>query len=259
MTTSNPAAVLRVPPLSQWSALSERGIRAAVREGDLILAFTAPVTFFVCVYVPLRRSMEASGLDYAQFLLPLIALQAMFFTAMFAGDRAAREVAGGMGARLRSLPVRAWVPPAARISANVVRASAALAGALVIGALFGFRFHGVPGAIAFLGLTLAFGAALVLGADALGTKTANPELGATVLFAPQLLLLMMSTGFVPAESFPGWIQPFVRNQPVSQVAGALREMSEGRFGAASAIAAVWVAGLLVAAIVVSIRVERKRR
>ncbi|ASF10124.1 putative ABC transporter permease protein [Nocardia brasiliensis NBRC 14402] len=251
--------VLRVPNGMQWTALSGRGIRAAVREGDLILAFAAPLTFFVCVYVPLRRSMEATGIDYAQYLLPLIAVQAMFFTAMFAGDRAAREVAGGMGTRLRSMPVPPWVPPAARISANSVRALAALAGALTIGSLFGFRFHGTGATVAFLVLILAFGAAVVVAADALGTATANPELGATVLFAPQLLLLMMSTGFVPAQGFPGWIQPVVRNQPVSQVAGALRELSEGRFTSTSTVAAIWAAGLLIAAMVVAVRVEGRRR
>ncbi|WP_067646884.1 ABC transporter permease [Nocardia harenae] len=252
------AALQRVPASLQWTALSERGIRAALREGDLILAFASPLTFFVCIYVPLRRSMEAGGIDYAQYLAPLIVVQAMFFTAMFAGDRAAREVQGGMGTRLRAMPVRAWVPPAARISANLVRAIAALAGALVVGSLFGFRFHGLGHTLAFVLLTLAFGTAVILAADALGTATANPELGATVLFAPQLLLLMMSTGFVPAEGFPGWIQPFVRNQPVSQVAGALRELAAGSATATTAVAVAWVAGLVVPAAVAAVRVERRR-
>ncbi|WP_327112527.1 ABC transporter permease [Nocardia sp. NBC_01730] len=257
--TPDPVAVLRVPAGMQWTALSERSIRAAFREGDLILACTAPMTFFICVYVPLRRSVEASGLDYAQYLLPLIAVQSMFFTSMFAADRAGREITAGMGTRLRAMPVLSWVPPAARMSANVLRASVALAGALTIGILFGFRFHGLPAAVAFVVLTLAFGAAIVVASDALGTATANPELGGTVLFVPQLLLLMTSTGFVPAEGFPGWIQPFTRNQPVSQVAAALRDLAEGRFGSAVGVAVIWVVGLLAAAAVLSVRVERRRR
>lgn len=252
-------SALRVPPGLQWSALSERGIRAAIREGDLVLGFASPLVFFVCFYVPLRKSMEAVGIDYAQYLLPLIVVQSMFFTSMFAGDRAAREVAGGMGTRLRAMPVRAWVPPAARMASNLVRALSALIGALVIGTIFGFRFHGIVPALVFVAVALAFGAALVVAADALGTYTANPELGATVLFAPQLLLVMMSTGFVPAEGFPGWIQPFVRNQPVSQVTDALRGLADGRFTAELTVAGVWIAGMLVFAAVVSVWVERKRR
>ncbi|WP_336085432.1 ABC transporter permease [Nocardia sp. SSK8] len=259
MTTVNPAGPVRVPPREQWSALSERGIRAAVREGDLVLGFASPLVFFICFYVPLRKSMEAAGIDYAQYLLPLILVQSMFFTSMFAADRAAREVSGGMGTRLRALPVRSWVPPLARMSANLVRALSALIGALVIGTLFGFRFHGLGPALVFVGLTLAFGAALVIASDALGTVTGNPELGATVLFVPQLLLVMVSTGFVPAEGFPGWIQPFVRNQPVSQVAGALRGLSEGHYPAELTVSAIWIAAMLIGGAVLAVLVERKRR
>ena len=256
MTTD---AVRRTPAATQWTALSARGIRAALREGDLLLAVGAPVVYYICFYVPLHGSMSAVGIDYAQYLLPLIVVQVMFFVSMFACDRAAQEKVGGMGTRLRSLPVRPWVPPAARISANMVRAVAALLGALVIGTVFGFRFADPVAALVFVVLTLAFGAALVLGADALGTATGNVQLGATVLFVPQLLLVMVSTGFVPADGFPGWAQPFVRNQPVSQLAGALRGLAEGRYANELTVAAVWTAGLLILAAAGAVAAERKRR
>ncbi|WP_280383453.1 ABC transporter permease [Nocardia wallacei] len=257
--SANHVPVHRVPARMQWIALSERGIRTVLREGDALMLFTAPLVFFVCFYVPLRRSMEAGGADYAQYLLPLIAVHAMFFTSMFAGDRAAREVVGGMATRLHSLPMRPWVPVASRLSANLVRATVALAGALTIGAVYGFRFETVGGAVLFVVVLLAFAIGLAIGTDALGTVTRNPELGGTVLFVPQLLLIMVSTGLVPAEGFPGWIQPFVRNQPVSQVAGALRDLAAGRYTAHLAVSALWIAGLLVAGVALAIRAEGRRR
>jgi ABC-2 type transport system permease protein len=247
-----------VPAGMQWSALSGRTVRAALREGDLAFGFVAPMIFFVCFYVPLRKSMEQAGADYAQYLLPVIVLQSMFFTAMSAGDRAARDTFSGMGTRMRSMPLRPWIPLAARMSANLVRAFAGLAGALVIGTAFGFRFHGGAAALVFLALSVAFGVALVIGADALGVATGKPEIGASALLAPQLLLIMMSTGFVPADGFPRWIQPFVRNQPVSQAAAALRDLAAGDYTSAVAIALAWILGLIVAFTAVSIRVERRR-
>ncbi|MGW4249047.1 ABC transporter permease [Nocardia sp. NPDC004722] len=258
-TAKSAAAQFRVPAFLQWKALSGRTIRAALREGDLMFGFAAPMIFFLCFYVPLRRSMEAGGVEYAQYLLPVIVLQGMFFTAMSAGDRAARDTFSGMGTRLRSMPVRPWLPMAARMSANLVRAGAAVVGALVIGYVFGFRFHEAAGAAGFLLLALAFGAAVVVGADALGVATGKPEIGASALLAPQLLLTMMSTGLVPAEAFPGWIQPFVRNQPVSQAAAALRGLADGDFPAAVAISAAWCAGLILVFTALSVRVERRRR
>lgn len=247
-----------IPAAMQWKALSGRTIRAAVREGDLPFGFFAPMIFFICFYVPLRRSMEFGGLSYAQYLLPVIVVQGMFFAAMSAGDRAARDTFSGMGTRLRSMPVRPWLPMAARMSANLVRALASVAGALVIGYLFGFRFHDAAAAFVFIALALGFGAAIVIGADTLGVATGKPEIGASALLAPQLLLVMMSTGLVPAEAFPGWIQPFVRNQPVSQAAAALRGLADGKYPAAVAITAVWIAGLIIAFTAVSVLVERRR-
>ncbi|MFI5777111.1 ABC transporter permease [Nocardia sp. NPDC051570] len=251
-------AELRVPASLQWQALSGRTIRAAVREGDLLFGFLAPTVFFICFYVPLRHSMELGGGKYAQYLLPVIVLQAMFFTAMSAGDRAARDTFSGMGTRLRSMPVRSWLPLAARMSANLMRALAAIAGALLIGSAFGFRFHDIGGAVVFLALVLAFGVALVIGADALGVIVGKPEAGASILLVPQLLLVMTSTGFVPAQAFPGWIQPFVRNQPVSRAAAALRDLTDGKYTVALGISAVWVVGMIVTFTAVSVAVERRR-
>ncbi|GAA5066858.1 ABC transporter permease [Nocardia callitridis] len=250
--------VLRVPPRLQWSALSERNIRAMLREGDLILVFSAPLVFYLCFYIPLRKSMEAAGIDYAQYLLPLLAVYGMFFTSMFAGDRAAREVAGGMATRLRSMPVRPWIPVAARMSSNLLRAVTALAGALVIGTIFGFRFHGVGAALVFVAVVLAFGAALVICTDALGTVTRNTQISSTVLFGPQLLLIMTSTGLVAAEGFPGWIQPFVRNQPVSQLTDALRGLADGRFTSELGVAAIWIVALLIVGTALAVRAEGHR-
>lgn len=251
--------LFRVPAGLQWTALSGRMIRTALREGDLVLAFAAPVVFFVCFYVPLRQSMEAGGMDYAQYLLPLIAVFAMFFTSMFAGDRAAREVVGGMATRLRAMPVPPWVPVTARMSANLVRAVAAFAGALIIGTIFGFRFHGADSTLVFVLVVLAFGTTLVIATDALGTITRNSELSGTVLFGPQLLLVMTSTGFVPVQGFPGWIQPYVRNQPVSQITDALRGLAAGKYPAELGVAAIWIAVLLVVAVVLAVRAEGHRR
>lgn len=260
MTTTAPnlAEPLRIPAHLQWAALSGRTIRTTVREGDVVLTFAAPVVFFVCFYVPLRRSMEAGGIDYAQYLLPLIAVFAMFFTSMFAGDRAAREVVGGMATRLRAMPVPPWIPVTARMSANLVRALAALVGALVIGTVFGFRFHSAGSAVVFVAVVLAFGAALVVATDALGTITRNSELSGTVLFGPQLLLVMTSTGFVPVQGFPGWIQPFVRNQPVSQLADALRGLAAGEYPSELTVAAIWIVGLLLVAATLATRAEGHR-
>ena len=42
---------------------------------------------------------------------------------------------------------------------------------------------------------------------------------------PQLIFGLLSVGIQPAERFPDWIQPIVRNQPISQFVYALRALA----------------------------------
>lgn len=247
-----------ISPSTQLRALAGRMLQSMVRQGQLVVAFMQPVVFFVCFYVPLHKSLETPGVPYAQYLLPVIVVFAMFFVSMFSADMAAREVVGGMATRLRSMPVPPWVPVSARATANLARAVAALLGALVIGTVFGFRFHSLPGAVVFLLLALVFGIGLMIATDALGTVTGNPQLGGTVLFVPQLLLLMTSTGFVRAEGFPGWIQPWVRNQPISQLAAALRGLADDRYVPEVGVSIAWIVGIFVVGAIAAVRAEGRR-
>ena len=246
-------------PRDQWIALSGRAVRTALRERDLAFGFLAPMLFFASFYLPLRYSMAVVGYDYAQYFLPVIVVQGMFFTAMSAADRAARDAASGVQVRLSSMPIEPWVVTGARMWADLVRAVVAIAGAVVIGSVFGFRFHDGAAALVFVAVSLLFGAALVLGADALGTATATPKIGAQALVLPQLLLIMASTGFVPAQWFPGWLQPFVRNQPVSAQADALRELAMGRYTSSLGHAVVWSVVLAGVFVAVSVAAQRRKR
>ncbi|WP_138999685.1 ABC transporter permease [Rhodococcus zopfii] len=231
----------------QWRALSGRSIRSMVREGDLLIAVIAPLVFTIGFYLPLKFVMQIRGVDYAQFLMPIIVLQAMAFTAISASQTAASETANGFTTRLKTMPVSAPVPLVSRMTSSFVRSAVALAAAVVFGYAIGFRFSaGFWQAAAFCGFGLLIGITLSLGADAIGSLSKSPEATAQALALPQLILGMLSCGFVPEEGFPEWIRPFVRNQPISQFSFAMRDMAEGGITAAVLLpAALWCAGLLV--------------
>jgi ABC-2 type transport system permease protein len=65
----------------------------------------------------------------------------------------------------------------------------------------------------------------VLLADLIGTKSRSPETTTPLLMLPQLIFGLLSVGIQPAERFPEWIQPVVRNQPISQFIYALRALA----------------------------------
>jgi ABC-2 type transport system permease protein/oleandomycin transport system permease protein len=46
------------------------------------------------------------------------------------------------------------------------------------------------------------------------------------------LFVFISTCLILVDTLPGWLQPFARNQPLSQVANAVRGLMDGSAGAA---------------------------
>jgi len=243
------------------ATLARQKVLAAVRSGDALLAFLSPIVFFVCFYVPLHRQFELGGGDYAQYLTPIILLQAGLFTAITATETAGQDARAGVHERMMSLPIPRVAPFLGRMAWVVVRMLLALAGGLAIGCSLGFRFHGsLWHTVVFVALVVVFGLALSMLTDAIGTVAKSSVGIAGVLMIPQLILVMASTGLVPAAGFPDWAQPFVRNQPMSIFTDALRELAAGT-GIELTAAPAWSAGLLavgIAAIVAAGRAQVKR-
>jgi ABC-2 type transport system permease protein len=82
---------------------------------------------------------------------------------------------------------------------------------------------------------------------------------------PQLILGLLSVGVLPVEQFPEWIQPVVRNQPISHFVYALRALAgDSAPGAGSVSWSVmfptfaWLLGLLVVLVPTSAAVLARR-
>ncbi|MFD4469413.1 ABC transporter permease [Rhodococcus sp. NPDC058505] len=227
-------------PVGQWLALTGRNIRGMWTSGQLLIAVLAPAIFTIGFYLPLRLVMRFQGIDYAQFVMAIIVLQAMAFTAISAAGKAALEAVNGMDARFKTMPIFAGVPLASRMSASFVHCTISLIAALAYGHIIGFRFQGGPAnTVAFIGLSLTFAMTLSLAGDLIGTLSKSPVITSQALTIPQLILGMFSAGFIPVEQFPSWSQAFVRNQPVSQFAIAMRAIAEGNATMDLIAPAIW--------------------
>lgn len=228
------------------TALTERAVRCGFRELDIAFAAIAPVLIFIGCTVALRNVIDTGQMSYPQYVLPVIVVQAMLFGALNTTDRAATEHTTPFGARLRTLPISVYAPLYARMLYCLLRGVVALVAALAVAHAFGFAFSGgVLMAAAFVVLSLTVTLALSLGADATGARAKRDDTSSQLLLIPQLLLVLLSTGLAPAESFPDWLQPFVRYQPVSQITDTLRGFADGSVTTASVTASIaWCVGLL---------------
>ena len=271
--TDTSAARLAVRPtastIQQWWVLTVRMITPTLRNGELATQIVGSIVFTIGYYIPLKQLMGvAQGMSsYAQYLTPLIVLQAIWFAAVSAAFRSATDSVDGINRRFRAMPIASLTPLASRMTASMYRCCIALTVSVVCGHVIGFRFHGgVVHAIGFCLLALLIGAALALIGDLIGIATQNPEATAPLMLVPQLTLGLASVGLQPVERFPEWIQSFVRDQPLSQFVYALQALAGDTTSAAPAVtwsvigpALAWVAGTIVVAVSLHAWVSARRR
>lgn len=229
----------------------------ARRPASIMGAVIFPLIFATLFFTVFGRVMERSGVDYAQYLLPAIVIQAMFFAAMSASIWAAEDAAGGMVTRLRSMPISRVAPVLALLAGELVRALISVLVLIVVGHVLGFRFErGWLGVPAFVLIALGFATAACLIYLVLGFALGRVEpvrVVSTLTFYP---FLMISNLFVPTSAFPDWLGRIVEQQPVSRTADALRAVSTaGTDDVAGilALAALWLAGLSAVAIALAPR------
>ena len=252
--------------LRQWWVLTVRVVAPTFRNGELLIAISLSAVFTASFYIPLRDVMTrvVDG-GYAQYLMPAIVLQTVYFAAMSAALRSATDEVDGVSRRFRTMPIPPMAPLAARMSGNVYRCGIGLATAMVWGHVIGFRFErSWAYTIAFCLMVLLIGFVVSLVGDLIGMVSTNPEATTHIILLPVLTLGMVSVGFQPAEQFPEWIQPFVRNQVNSQFVYALRALAGDGTGVSltwSVLtpALVWLAGIVAATVCLYARILRRRR
>ncbi|GLV09541.1 antibiotic transporter [Mycobacterium intracellulare subsp. chimaera] len=245
--------------MSALAALTERSLMSAARDGELIFEILAPAAYLVGFGVALHGLVDTGQVSYSHYLLPAVVVQSMIVVGLLTADRAARDRLFGFGERIRTLPVAAAATVTARVTATLMRGMLALVVAMVAGYVFGFRMTGGLGyAIAFLFIALLLCFAVTLGADALGSRAKSVQGASHLLFVPQLLLFMLSTGLAPEKTFPVWLRPYVRNQPVSQFAETLRGLAAGKVALANLAATLaWCAGMVLVFGAITLRTQRR--
>jgi ABC-2 type transport system permease protein len=245
------------------TALTGRIIRLTLRD-DLPFAILATAGIFGFFNFALGNVIDTGQTNYSQYVLPVIIVQVTFLGALTTVDRAAQDQWSGFGIGIRTLPIPVVVPLIARMLYCLLRGVLALLAAIAVGYVFGFRMGGgFFYTASFVALVLLFTLALSLGADATGTVAARSSLVRTgassqLLLIPQMLLVMLSTGMAPVDSFPDWLHTFVRYQPVSQVTESLQGFATGRVAFSNlATSLAWCLGMLVVFGVFAVRSQRR--
>jgi oleandomycin transport system permease protein len=227
---------------------------------ELIDLSLQPLMFVLLFAYVFGGAIAGSVQGFLQFGLAGIITQNALFLTMNTAVALNSDIDKGVFDRFRSLPIARSAPLAGRITADVVRQVWSAAILLGVGILLGFRIGtgpaGVLGAFALLiGFNLAFSWLPVL----VGMLVDAPEKVQAFGFVVIFPLTFASNAFVPTATMPGWLQAWVKVNPVTLLTDALRGLLVGGDVAGPALGALaWAGAIAVVFAPLALRALRRR-
>jgi ABC-2 type transport system permease protein/oleandomycin transport system permease protein len=192
-----------------------------------VSALVVPVMFLLMFRYIFGGAIPVPGMNYVDYLMPALFAQNAIFDGFGTAAAFATDAKDGVVDRFRALPIARPAVLTGRALADLLRQTAVLALLTAVAVGVGFRFHGGWGqSLAGLAMALLLGQVLFWVFAAIGFGTANPE-SAAAMTTPFMLLVFISSAFIPVSTLPGWLQPVARNQPVSQFMDAVRCLTQG--------------------------------
>jgi ABC-2 type transport system permease protein len=216
-------------------SVAGRALRQIPREPASVLPAVLIPAFFYTVNLGALENLArgAAGFSYKAFLVPMAIAFAV--TGMSRAPTLVTDIQSGYFDRLCMTPIRRTALLLGLMAADVVVIVTLCLPVLAIGFGVGVRFAtGVPGVVAFVGLSALWGLVFTGLPYAVALKTGSPAaVNATfVIFFP---LFFLSDAVVPKQALTGWFSTIATYNPVTYVLAALRSL----------ITSGWNAGTLV--------------
>lgn len=242
--SQNAARLFVAQTLLQTNRLLTRWARDYI---TVIGAIVLPILFMVVLNIVLGNLAYVVTHDSGLYsIVPLIALGAAITGSTFVAIDLMRERSFGLLARLWVLPVHRASGLISRILANAIRTLVTTLVMLGTGVILGFRFRqGLIPSLMWISVPVILGIAIAAMVTTVALYTAQTVVVEGVELV-QAIAIFFSTGLVPLNSYPGWIQPFVAHQPVSYAIAAMRGFAMGGPVLSPMIGMlVWTAGICV--------------
>lgn len=209
--------------LVDCEVLAIRNLRTISRNWQMLLGVVLQPLMFVLLFSYVFG--EALGGDrYREFLIGGIMTQTVAFNAGFTALGLATDIKTGMIDRFRALPMSRVAIVVGRTVSDLTVNIVGLVVMSLAGLAIGWRIDtGFLDALAGYAIALLFGFAMswmgAVGGLVAGSAEAAQSLLLTILFP----LTFISSAFIPSTTLPGPLRVIANWNPVTSVAGSLRE------------------------------------
>jgi len=244
------------------AVLAKRNLIKLTRTPEQFIDVTLqPIIFLVLFYYVLGGALGGSlggggtRHDYLEYLLPGLLAQTIAMSSISIGQNMNADIEKGVFDRFRSLPIGRAIPLVGAVLAEFFRYLMVVVITIGFGYILGFRVEtNFISLLAAIGLAICFALAFAWISVWVGLKMRSAGSVQGVMMLLVLPLTFASSTFVKVSSMPGWLQAFVKVNPISHVVNAVRGLLLGSHaqltdGVTTASAVgwtfVWIAGILV--------------
>ena len=265
MTTAVVAGPARRPGLlagtQQALTLTWRSVlKIRTSLEDVFGLSLTPIVFLLLFTYVFGGALAGSSRAYLQFALPGILVYTVVLATLGTGLRLNTDISTGVFDRFRSLPIARWAPLAGAIGGDLARYVISVAITIGFGMVLGFRVESSPlAAAAGCLLVLAFALAMCWLSALLGLLVKTPAGVQSLGFLVTFPLVFGSNLFVSPARMPGWLQAFVRVNPMTDLTSATRGLMVGGPVAGPALKSLaWAVGFVVVFAPLAVAVYRRK-
>ena len=220
-----------------------------------------PIVFLVLFLYVFGGVVAGSTQAYLEVLLPGLVGQMGVFASMGVGTALCEDIHKGVFDRFRSLPVARSAPLVGAVLGDTIRFCVVMGVLTGFGMALGFRFHTGPLSIlAAYGLAYVFYLAMCWISVLIGLVAPSPQTVQGISFIWTMPLVFGSSVLLANTStMPGWLQAWVKVNPVTHLADAVRALTVGGpLGTHALWTLAWAAGIVVVMFPLAMRMYRRR-
>ncbi|WP_405907950.1 ABC transporter permease [Streptomyces sp. NBC_00828] len=233
------------------NTMLRRNLLHARRYPSLTLNLLLTPIMLLLLFVYIFGDVMSAGIggadrsDYIAYIVPGILMMTIGSTVIGAAVSVATDMSEGVIARFRTMAIHRGSVIIGHVVGSVLQVLASLVLVGAVGVAIGFRSTDATALewLAAFGLLALFSLALTWIAVGMGMASPTPE-AASNSAMPLILLPLISSAFIPADTMPGWFQPIAEYQPFTPAIETLRGLLLGtEIGNNGWIAIAWCLAL----------------
>ncbi|MFF8966230.1 ABC transporter permease [Streptomyces globisporus] len=216
------------------TTMLRRNLLHARRYPSLTLNLLLTPVMLLLLFVYIFGDVMSAGIgggnrsDYIAYIVPGILMMTIGSTVIGAAVSVSTDMAEGIIARFRTMAIYRGSVIIGHVVGSVLQILASLVVVGAVAVAIGFRSVDATAVewLAAFGLVTLFALALTWIAVGMGMASPNAEAAANSA-QPLILLPLISSAFIPADTMPGWFRPIAEYQPFTPVIETLRGLLLG--------------------------------